>query len=109
LLHQEPIKRSSIVGPNLENVRIDPGHPMALENIGKRRDLPRKLVEVLGMPDTHANESGDVLAQPLRVDPGDIRLDDALVFKFADPISHGRLRQLYSLGNLLLSDAGIPL
>ena len=66
--------------------RVLTGDVMAFEHVVEQRDGFLEQRDRFRMRDRHADERGDVLAEPRRVDRGVIAGDDAAVFEFLDAL-----------------------
>ena len=76
------------------------GDVMALEHALELRDLLLELADELRMTDDDADERGDVLANPPRVDDSAVAGDHFVVFELLDALDHRRRRQPNLLADL---------
>ena len=87
----EPIERFGVPRDDLEQIRIEPCHPVALEHLGQIEDPPRERLVVPRMGNAHADEGADVVAHRPRIDAGDVADDGSRLLQLAHAVGDGRL------------------
>src|SRR5206468_12903920 len=99
-LADQALERRGVRGLHLEQQRVLAGHVVALEHVAERGHLPLEVADPARVRDQHPDESGDVEAEPARVQDGAVAGHDAGGLELPDALEHRGGAQTH-----LLSDA----
>src|SRR5213595_3583568 len=97
---REALERRGVLGLHLEEQRVLAGHVVALEYVAERGHLALEVADPARVGDQHPDESGDVEAEPARVQDGAVAGHDAGGLELLDALEHRGGAQTH-----LLSDA----
>src|SRR5207249_3951854 len=94
------LERRGVRRLHLEQQRVLAGHVVALEHVAERGHLALEVTDPARVRDQHPDESGDVEAEPARVQDGAVAGHDAGGLELLDALEHRGGAQTH-----LLSDA----